>query len=499
MDNTTIYEFLQEKSVIPTGPGSYSDSAEMSNALKVFKKNSSSKIKGKKDVNFYDYDGSLIDSYSTEEFLQLSAMPANPSHDGLTAQGWNYTLPDAKEYVTKYDKLDIGQMYITDDGKTRIYISLKDGRLKPRLGLGIYGSVVVDWGDGSETDTMTGSSAATTVYQEHTYAAEGEYVISLDVTGTVYINGVDDSSSLLGKVDGDVNTNRTYLASITQVELGDNIISIGSSAFQYCIALTSITIPESVTSIGSSAFSGCYALTSITIPESVTSIGSNAFQSCYALTSITIPESVTSISSHAFQYCYALTSVTIPEGLTSIAGGAFQSCYVLTSVTIPEGVTSIGLSAFQYCIALTSITIPESVTSIGSSAFSGCYVLTSVTIPEGLTSIAGGAFVDCYNLISVTIPEGVTSIEMRTFGNCSALTSITIPEGVTSIDSNAFQNCYGLGFIKFRSVTPATVSNANAWTNLPIDCIIYVPQGSLSAYKNASNYPSSSEHTYVEY
>ena len=234
MDNTTIYEFLQEKSIIPTGPGNYSNSKEMSNALKVFRKNSSLKTKGKKDVNFYDYDGSLVDSYSTEEFLQLSVMPKSPSHEGLIAQGWNYILSDAKKYASRYGKLDIGQMYITDDGKTRIYISLKDGRLKPRLGLGINGSVVVDWGDGSETDTMTGSSAATTVYQEHTYAAEGEYVISLDVTGTAYINGVNSSSSLLGKVDGDANTNRTYLASITQVELGENILSITQYAFQNC-------------------------------------------------------------------------------------------------------------------------------------------------------------------------------------------------------------------------------------------------------------------------
>ena len=37
MDNTTIYEFLQEKSVTPTGPGSYSNSTEISNALKATK------------------------------------------------------------------------------------------------------------------------------------------------------------------------------------------------------------------------------------------------------------------------------------------------------------------------------------------------------------------------------------------------------------------------------------------------------------------------------
>ena len=114
-------------------------------------------------VRFLDYDGTVVYSYTPEQFAKLKAMPANPTHKGLTAQGWDYTIESAQHYVAEYGALNIGQMYITDDGKTRIYISLKDGRLKPRLGLGINGSVVVDWGDGSETDTMTGSSAATTV------------------------------------------------------------------------------------------------------------------------------------------------------------------------------------------------------------------------------------------------------------------------------------------------------------------------------------------------
>ena len=63
----------------------------------------------KKDVNFYDYDGTLVTSYTKTEFLSLSAMPDNPSHDGLTAQGWNWSLNDAKTYVTANGKLDVGQ------------------------------------------------------------------------------------------------------------------------------------------------------------------------------------------------------------------------------------------------------------------------------------------------------------------------------------------------------------------------------------------------------
>ena len=58
-----------------------------------------------KDVNFYDYDGTRLYSYSAADFAALDALPANPSHDGLTAQGWNWTLADAKTYVATYGEL----------------------------------------------------------------------------------------------------------------------------------------------------------------------------------------------------------------------------------------------------------------------------------------------------------------------------------------------------------------------------------------------------------
>ena len=38
------------------------------------------------DVCFWDYDGTLLYSYSAADFANLSELPANPSHDGLTAK-----------------------------------------------------------------------------------------------------------------------------------------------------------------------------------------------------------------------------------------------------------------------------------------------------------------------------------------------------------------------------------------------------------------------------
>ena len=49
-----------------------------------------------KDVIFIDYDGTIVYSYTAEEFANLIALPDNPTHEGLVSQGWNWTLSDAK-------------------------------------------------------------------------------------------------------------------------------------------------------------------------------------------------------------------------------------------------------------------------------------------------------------------------------------------------------------------------------------------------------------------
>jgi len=37
------------------------------------------------DVNFFDYDGTLLYSYSATDALALTSLPENPTHAGLTA------------------------------------------------------------------------------------------------------------------------------------------------------------------------------------------------------------------------------------------------------------------------------------------------------------------------------------------------------------------------------------------------------------------------------
>ena len=300
---------------------------------------------------------------------------------------------------------------------------------------------------------------------------------------------------------------------LTSVTIPNSVTTIGSSAFSGCSGLTSVTIPNSVTSIGSSAFSGCSGLTSVTIGNSVTSIGNRAFNWCTSLTSVTIPNSVTTIGYEAFRGCSGLTSMTIPNSVTTIGDGVFWNCTGLTSVTIGNSVTSIGKEAFygcsgltsvtignsvtsignwafNGCTGLTSVTIPNSVTTIGSSAFSGCSGLTSVTIGNSVTSIGNWAFNGCTGLTSVTIGNSVTSIGEYAFEYCTGLTSVTIPNSVTSIGQRAFYGCTGLTNIFSRILHPENVTLGNDVFD-GIDksnCILTIPDGSLSLYQNANQW-----------
>lgn len=145
-------------------------------------------VTGDEDVLFIDYDGTELYGYSKAEFLALTEMPPNPTHAGLTAQGWNWTLADAKEYVTACNMLVIGQHYVTSDGKTRVYLDVSITLHSIfKFSQTVSNGVTVNWGDGSAEETVSGTGSQTV---QHNYSNYGQYVVTFNVTSGTMVMGL---------------------------------------------------------------------------------------------------------------------------------------------------------------------------------------------------------------------------------------------------------------------------------------------------------------------
>lgn len=403
------------------------------------------------DVIFIDYDGFVRYSYSVEDFNNLTEMPPNPIHAGLIGQGWNWTLSEAKTYLTQYDKLIIGQNYVTDDGATRIYVQIdEDTKVKEftlRFGQSADNAVEVDWGDGSTPQTFTGVSNSNHI---HLYNQGGIYCISLSCTeGKLNFTGTGTSStdgySCFGTRAHGVNS--LNKGRIIKIELGNNIETIGQSAFY-----------------------GCYAMRSITIPTNITSIDSFAFNLCYGLHTVILPPGVTTINEYCFQYAMSLTTVSLPNTITSIGTYAFASCYGMKGYSIPYGCTTIGAYAFQNCPPLKFINLPN------------------ITILNNYT------LYQLFSLATLKFPNRLATIGQYAVSNAYGLCKITIPSSVTAIQANAFNGAYSLKEIHLLRTTPPSLASTNAFSNIHSACVFYVPQSEnhtvLNAYKSATNWSS---------
>lgn len=205
---------------------------------------------------------------------------------------------------------------------------------------------------------------------------------------------------------------------------------------------------------------------------------------------VVIPESVTSdegtftvvgFAESAFSYS-DVESVTMPGTIQDIGTNTFFYSKKLKKVVLPETLTEIGDNVFYLCTSLTDINIPATVTRIGDFAFEECTSLTNVTLPEGLTEIGKGAF-GYVNLTEIVIPDNVKSIDMMAFFSCK-LETITIGKSVEEIWQGAFLSVESSPkSVYVLNPVPPTFRGVNVFGRYDDATTLYVPAGSLEAYK----------------
>lgn len=385
------------------------------------------------DINFWDYDGTLLYAWTLAELAGKTELPPLPSRDGLICQGWNWTLADIKDAGRE---LDIGALYITDDGKTRLYVDV-DTETWDDFVLNYWQSnrnaTTVDWGDGTTPESKAQFSY---IEHRHTYATSGSYVITMSVR--------EGTTMWLGNGSGGKEL------------IANSIVDIGR-----CSMLTKVNIGERVTNIEDQSFLSCMRLQSVSVPSGVICGTWRTFEEATQLRTITA--TFTSNIYQSFYHCSNLRAIASAKGATMAQNDSYAISY--TAVR-------------QVNFDLTS--------SFQARSLERAHIKTV----NGVC----GVFSPC-SLLEATIPADATTFKTSAFSSNSALRKVTCLGDIASIPAQTFQYCYALRYVDFTQCTAVpTLANVNAFASTHSQLEIRVPPALEEEWKAATNWSSLADH-----
>ena len=299
-------------------------------------------------------------------------------------------------------------------------------------------------------------------------------------------------------------------------------------AFEGCSGLTSVSLPSGLTGIFYRTFAGCYNLKSVQLPSDVKSIARGAFSNCTGLTSLEFPSGLTKIEDGAFSGCSNIVSIYayMPDPpLFDGDGKDFPTCFNENcTLYVPKKsytayIVAPGWGDFKTIAKFNpdlirdwvtknvaqagtlSTVIGEDKENITKLKLTGNLNDTDVQYLEEmireaalqelnlkdalLYTINVCRFGDCKSLTSLVLPDVLQRIEKGAFGNCTGLTTISLPAGLEYM-YGAFHGCTGLTSVYANMPTPLQ----DAYSFEGVDkshCILYVPEGSLAAYRQMEN------------
>lgn len=476
-------------------------------------------IMKEKDVNFYDYDGSLVYSYTADEFLNMYAFPPNPRHRGLISEGWNWSLENAREYVSNYGKLDLGQLYNVEGDGAIIGITLTDADLRASWNqdcdygqydpeTGTWGDdiyyysyimqlylpleeesedkyLIVDWGDGS-TDTWYGRDEYDDNHIYHIYNNIGDYEIKITpINGAIFC--VEPAHDYCEEVIKYVHLGRNEKQIVDTS--GDYPYS-GTYFFKNCSKLEYITTLDIYYSL-----SNCYNLKTIIYSRNEEQVNIN-FTYMYGLTNL--------ILSDTMNYIYITNDSNIRQN--NIKNIFIPKTWKVISIIIKRG-------------DINNIIIPDTQPTNSDEYFINLslynnnikYIkLPTIIYPANYMTYGNGiSFIESVVHSGITLPININSDNLSTLAieHTFAKEYLYLPPGITKFGYNdLYPNYYYYAIFNGPAVEDDSkvksfkVIDCRNHTQVPVlglaDAYFYdyalryliVPDDLIDEWKNATNW-----------
>ena len=290
--------------------------------------------------------------------------------------------------------------------------------------------------DGNASDVMLPNN-----YNGQKYAL-GAYAFYLDKNvGNVII---PETMEVIGEYAFSNCTN------LQEVTIPSNVKTIGTNAFEFCEGLA--TVNWNAKNCPNTPFGEhCASLTTINFGDSVETIGEYAFFELPNLTTVTIGKNVTKVEHTVFGECPNLSTITVSEENTAYYSSG--NCLIDTAtktltvgckeVTIPNdgSVTRLGLACF-YGRNIESVIVPSCVTEIDKYAFAYCRNLNEMSIQGHITSLGYGVFSAVYNLPNIdyagTVSEFSALLNNDSFQDRTGVKTVTCSNGVLTLKPSQF-------------------------------------------------------------
>lgn len=428
-----------------------------------------------KDVNFFDYDGTILYQYTLAEAQTLTELPALPTPPaGYTADSWTETLSFIQNLT---GPCDVGVNYTANNAYTLVKLSIPENNFQVCTKGGSYdssGYTKIEWGDGTAAETLNSTKRII-----HTYATAGDYYVKVSPTSTnpSATYHLPDPYSSTGYSDARYGTMFMpfpYVSNVSnmygtecniikEIWLGSGVNMNGHIVYlANCKSLDVLMYPKNLsTDYYVYAYFAGTSFKHLTIPSNIrelstldtnrTTPASGGPETLVSPSTVTVsnqqpigPNTRRFISYKWTKASFAINDRTNLEELLispSVMTSTFSNNPKLKKAYVQSTLSGTGI--FSNCPKLESTDLSYStVTALPSNIFEKTISLKEVIFPSTLTSFQDRCF-QYSGIESITIPSGVTALGSYCFEN-SAIKQITLPNSCWNFDDYCFQKCYGL-------------------------------------------------------